>query len=403
MDIWSRTSYVNLLYLFTIIQLEFIMLLPVILRILQPGNPRNIVNWDRYVLSLGLRTEPFKTRFTLAPFVHSPIAKLLMEMLLNIDIKFLLSIESDFDKYTSYLDPMMEEFRTLFDPVHNPTAYKLFNGQLNSTVPTYLINVERDRPLHTLPMGEGWNKWSDIRTVRVLYHDAPELITDLNSFSIKFKGPEASRIIISIDISATLMKWLKYAKYCRDTNDEIRAETFIQNHIVGTWFDDLRRIWITNILIACMKGPLDINKFTSDQIIAPQNMMLSCINDIYRIISDAKSKNIRLNDFFATEWFGNYGIYAWMVTLQKEYSAPDLRQYTGIQFMSEIPYLNLIIRANNLIGTHDSAKMNRDLQYYIRRHTDANIFNNILNPQLREQLKTEYTDLLELTNKNLYL
>ncbi len=361
------------------------------------GQPQTITEWMRYVNTIDLRTSIYKTRFLSGSFMYSPFVNMVKHILHDIEWSNLLKCKNDYKRY-SMIDYLTGTYRGMFDPVYSSKEYSKVLSSGN--VPEYILNVSRLKPMQSLPLDRGWTYWDEYHPVRIIHHDALELVTDLSGFSISFKSGSATRLIGSIDLILLIFKYLKYQEHCNEINDDPSIEQFIHRHLLPVWFEDLRTIWLFNVLNERMFGKFDFTKVTCDQTIAPLSALQSAFPDVYRIQYEAGQKNITFGEFINTEWFGpKRSIHEWISYMRHNLRVPALRQYNYLQFMAELPYTTFVIRLNNLIRTNESTKVNRELMYLLNRYNDMNIYSAISQPKLRTQLEYEVASTLQLASE----
>ena len=361
------------------------------------GQAQSITEWLRYVNMIELRTSIYKTRFLMGPFCYSPFVNLCKQILHDVPLQDLLKCKTDYSRYQQIYYLAMS-YRSIFDPAYVTKEYgHIFT---KGSTPDYILNVTRANPMQSLPLDRPWKSWENHHPVRIVHHDALELVTDLSKFSIEFKGQPASRLVCSIDMVLLIFKYLKFVEYSQDTDDDTTIETYLQRHIIPVWFDDLRTIWLFNILNVLMFGKYDPAALTVDETIAPISSLTGALPDVHRIQAEAQQKTLLTGEFLATEWFGpKYPIVKWIAEMRDTLQVPNLRQYFFLKFLEEFPYASFVIRLNNLIRSRDSERVNRELYQQLKRYNDTNVYTSIVQPQLREKLATEVGQLLSMTKE----
>lgn len=356
------------------------------------GQPQTITEWMRYVNTVELRTSIYKTRFLMGPFSYSPFVNLCKSILHDVPLDDLLKSKSDFARYQQ-IYYLTGSYRGMFDPVYMSREY----GQIftRGKTPDYVLNVTRSTPMQSMPLDRSWRYWEECHPVRIIHHDSLELVTDLSTFSIEFKKRPATCLICAIDMILLIFKYLKFVEYAEETNDDDTIETFLQRYIVPSWFDDLRNIWLFNVLNEMMFGNYNPSNIVTDETIAPLSGLTGALPDVHRIQAEAQQKNLLFGEVLATEWFGpNKSLKSWIREIRESLSVPELRQYAYLQFMEEFPYASFVIRLNNLIRSRESEKVNRELYQLLKRYNDSNIYANITQPKLKEKLSWEVSQLL---------
>lgn len=356
------------------------------------GQPQTINEWMRYVSTIELRTSIYKTRFLMGPFVYSPFVNLCKQILHDVSVADLLKSKSDYTKYQQ-IYYLLGSYRGMFDPVYNVKS----SGGLFTKGPTadYVLNVTRTSPMQSLPLDRPWDHWKELQPTHIIYHDSMELVTDLSSFSVEFKKHPASWMTCSIDLILLIFKYLKFVEYGLSTGVTTDIETYLQRYVVPGWFDDLRNIWLFNILNAMMFDHFHREDVYTDGTIAPLSGLLGVAPDIHRIQAEAQQKTMSFGEVLATEWFGNTrSLRSWIKEIHTDLSVPELRQYAHLRFLEEFPYATFVIRLNNLIRSRESTKVNRELYQLLKRYNDSNVYANLPQQQLRDKMSDEVCRLL---------
>jgi hypothetical protein len=180
-----------------------------------------------------------------------------------------------------------------------------------------------------------------------------------------------------------------------ETGKTPTAEDYIQRFVCIHWFDDLRRIWLFNILQDVILGDFNINNFVADELVAPKTLLESVISDIYRLAADMRKKAIGIGDFCATKWFGDTSLMYWLNELQFNLQLPSLRQYTWLEFLCTFPYAMFIINLMVNIKRQDISMLGKNLLFELQQMQNQNITINIFVPAVRMKVQTLLNNTLE--------
>ncbi len=367
-------------------------------------NKRSIINWNRVLNTIEMRTNILSSRFLLSAPVYSPCVNLLATVLNNIDVEYLITQKSDFTRYTRFVASIADSFGVMLDPVYTSTVSKNFFTDSPREIANYLISVNSGDPLRTFPMDKPWEYWKPLKPSRIIYFDSLSLPTNIEKYQVKFTNDIPTRFITSLNTELLVMKYSKYYEtFSPENRGPYLAYTFIRDHVLVHWYEDLRRIWIINLLNAMLNDRFSIDQINIDGMVTNNAAIQSVLPDIHKLIVDMKNKNISLSDFLGTDWFGNSSIIDWMNTLQYEIRIPEFRQYAYLRFMTELPIVNLAIKANNIRGGHESTKLNNYIEITLDRYSKANIYNNITDSRLRIKLMEEVSNTLALIKQHSFL
>lgn len=374
-------------------------MLDAVLRIVKPGIGRYIPNWYRFVTITKLRTEVLRTRFLQSPFVHNTASNLMLYLIGKVDMLELDEYESDYTRYSQCLEPLGRIQRNIFDPIYNTqVACGRFSNATDAA--EFFLNVSMSTPLASMPLDKPWLAWIDTKPIRVIYHDSLELVTDLTKYNLNFKQTKPSVCVYSIDLALLFFKYYKYMQHMTAMGLPIVPEDFVQEHIILPWFEDLRQIWLFNIVSKIFEGEFDPETLHTDPIMQTDNMLQTIIPDLKRIRDDISKRAVSVGDIVSTNWFGDYSIYDLMVTYREETRLPVLRQYIYLDFLSFLPFTKFLISVTDQIDRPDCQVLNRELIYLINKYKIGNVTSNIFHIPLRGKMNAELDAILLSSKKH---
>ena len=106
---------------------------------------------------------------------------------------------------------------------------------------------------------------------------------------------------------------------------------------------------------------------------------------------------MQYGEILATDWFGmGWSLRDWMLMMRDNLQVPELRQYTYLKFLEEIPYASFVIKLNNMIRSRKSENLNKELYQLLKRYHDSNIYAGITHSTLKESVRYEVSQLLAL-------
>ena len=369
-------------------------MLNTILKSVGSGCQRILPNWDKAVMTITLRTEIMKTRFLGTGFFYNNGMNMLKQILMTVVDNDMMELKSDFQRYVQKVDPIVPSFRVMYDPVYNARVSKnLFT--YDPRITEIIMNVSMEKPLTDLPMDRPWDYWKDLCPIRVIYHDSRELVSNIYRFAVDFHHDTPSCVIYSLDLNMLIMMYAKYLDYSKSIGFIGTVEDFLQSHVLIKWFDDLRRIWLTNILKDIVTDKFDQNKYSSDEFVAPLTMLKTMSADMYRLMDDARHKAISIGDFCKTKWFGDYSLKYWLDELNMNIRVPSLRQYKWVEFVATLPYASFVMDTILTIGRQDTNLLIRNLLFDLHQYKNQNICSSILNPEYRSMCQDELDRLLK--------
>lgn len=366
------------------------------------GNPRQVQYWRKLVFDMDTRIEYYRTsRFLLAPVVQSPLVNLLKYLLLNIDTKYLLTLSSDFDRYTKYVSLEVDNLRGAFDPVKTGTLSKntFLMHQPGKPAPEVIVSSSYANPLMELPMERDWLNWRKVTPVHILNHDSSELVSDLYRFALKFKHDHPTYLVASIDIVALIFKYLHYLI---ELESDANVEHFIHHFIINDLYTDLKRIWLMNHMTDQLTVLDSSDTFKKYQPKASPLLVSSAftpaMQDFTREFLLTKNLNVRFGDFLATHWFSGYSITDYLKTLVREVQFPPHKQYTFAKVLRELPILKFVVITNNQRPpSHPEARqLNLLLRRVVETYQRNKVWRVVRSPSITPMLEQEINSLYEM-------
>lgn len=361
-----------------------------------PGVPRTIPNWVKLINDTDRRLDVFRQRLVTAPVVMSPCMNFLKFVVSNIDWQYLLTSKSIYDKYTRYIAPTADGLRVAYDPISganfNGVFSRPFRGQ---KIPEFCLNVQVDKPMQTLPLGEDWNTWKNWRPVRIVWFDSLELPHDLTNCQLWFRSLPPTHVITSFNYTMFILKTMKYIE-ANGGLANFNVHTYLQREIVLSWFNDILDIWILNFLMAVLTQPhFDIDQLSMFSQIGGAPVL----NQLSDVATDELTRlqegTTLLENFLETPWLSQGKSLRELIHIRlKEEVLPDLRQYKYLEFLSEYPIVKIIAVANMARGNQGAGrKIKLALTRMLDRYENMNIVSHVTNPILKQKLITEIKSL----------
>ena len=368
-------------------------MLDTLIKCASSGIGRQILNWTRFVSTVDLKTEIFRSRFIRSTFVYTNGTNLLIHLINGINLAEYKNL-SDINRYLK-LEVYTSQIRNKFDPVY---AQRSLAGHFVEArdVPEYILNCTFDSPLLNLPIGKGWEIWAQFRPMMVLWHDSNELNLELWRYKIPFPNLKPTCVFYSLDVPLLLMRYIKYAEYCEEHGLPVRPEDYIQNHVIYFWFDDLLRIWYTHIIMDMIEFNWDPKNYRSQEIITPVSALGPIYPEIRQISMSAARKAISVGDVCATNWFKEANLCDWLNTLKTKVVLPPFNQYISLEFVATMPYYRFIINVMKLIGRRDIETPARTILYDLRMYQQRNISSALYDINIKNKVNKELAELIKI-------
>lgn len=359
-----------------------------LLKVLPTGEPVVIPEWDKLLSDLNDRYKVYTDRYILEPLNYSRGVRLLRQLIFNIDINYLLTHKDDFDRYTNYISYESENLKELFDPVYKGSSgsQNMFvDKQTTSTAPEYIVAVHMDNPMMNLPLGESWNTWSQLRPFRIWYHTSDELITNFTKGKVVFKEDLPSYCMSTIDLTLLMFKYVKYVEHVGI--DKYSVDEFIKQHVLNNVLNDLRDIWLFNLVKAMAEGR------SVDGTAAPSSYT-DAITKATKVLDKYKNNNISLSKVLNTNWMFGSSLIDLMMNSNSLIKLPSMRQYLGLGWLKIRPSVYLVSTLNNLRTPNGTSKtFNKILRMKLKEYKRANFLDGISDPELKASLVSELSEL----------
>jgi len=376
-----------------------------ITKMLPRGNAKTIVSWKQVNDNIHSRVKNWKQRFDGTSPTFSQGVELLKFLVLNIDLEYILTIKSDIDRYTLVIAYLADARRAAYDPVYSGSvARKLFLEDQRG-IPEFILNVTINDPAKDYPFDLPYSdsKWQQLRAMRLLHHDANELVSGLLNWKISFDGPPPSRVLIELDVTTLIFKYVKYVELCRTQGTEPSVSTFIQEGELRHLFDDFHKIWqinLINLLLASTSEQEDATIIKSSFV--PQ--FYCSISQVQRAAQDIliqrdllQQGSIKVQDFLATPWLRTGSVIDAIDHLDDR-SLPTTRQYKYLQLMKELPYLKMVAIASRLFDTASAQnrQVMKKIEFSLRNIKRENLASSILNSRARQVFERELNQLYQV-------
>ena len=366
-----------------------------------PGTGRAIPNWVRLVNDIDNRLDLYRQRTYTGPQMLSPCIALMKFIVSYIDLNYLLTDRSIYDKYAQYIAGAADGLKAVYDPVSGSKKISCFTKKVGSTkVPEFCLNVEVDNPLSNLPLTAGWEVWKSMRPIRIVDYDSLELPYNLIAGQLWFKTLQPTRVVSSIDFTIFTIKLMKYMEYYKLTPNTLDALKFVYLEVFYQWYEDIVDIWLLNfITTAAMHKYMSVDQLEINAQVSGVPNLLQMKYVVTNEMDRVKTGTTLFEQFMATPWFTHGKSMVDLVTTRtKDLSVPDLRQYKYLQFMSEFPLIRLMAVVNSYRGDNGAGvKIKLAIKRIIERYENANILTHIIDPVLRAKVQADINEVYSYT------
>jgi len=371
-------------------------MLKIIQQAIPRGNPKIPSDWIKFVDDMNNRTDGYRTRFMLSHPVHTPLLNVISSVINQLDHTILKTKTSGIGLYTEVTKHLNTIERTI-DPYYIGVSDNgPFVGNNRDTI-NYCLRTTVANPLLTLPIDSGWERWEDVKPLRVLYHNSPELLYDFSSASINFSNTPPSICVLSLDIVQLIMKYMVYEKHHELFGPTV-AE-FVMRHVLDSLQDDLFDQWLLNII----SDSLDLS-IPIDQIVAKQRDPLSTnaitasgAATVRKYLLLIKAGKITMADFMHTPWIAGRSYMDLITERLRQLRGIDARAAKYLSVVSEFHLIKLAVSIGSLYETSVSKKMFINIKRKLLSYDRMGVFSNIQNPRLKKLVAAEVAVLKSIT------
>ena len=306
-----------------------------ILKWLPSTTPILVQRWEKFIYLLKLNANRYRSRYINDQYISTDCTKFFERILINIPVDKFLTDSDDYSRFSNIDDSLTRQLSFFFDPIANSRNYcNTIVKSTNRIVPEYYLNVECSKPFTYLPMDKSWKHWERLKSVRLLYHDSRELVTDLLGMQVMFKKHQPTHLVVSIDLPAMIMQYVKYIEHHRQMgNHGADYRMFIKYHIIEPWHDDLIKIWLFNVLEDVVHRKFKLFKLFNSQGLIVSGKMKAAKSNIEAQFKMVKSNRIPVNKFMSAKWLGKLSLLNWLEIMDTTIVLPSFTQYQYLRFI----------------------------------------------------------------------
>jgi hypothetical protein len=369
-----------------------------ILKWIQPSSPVSIPRWEKFIYILKINANRYRTRYINDQYISNECTKMFERILTNIPVdKFLTEYSNDYTRFANIDDALVKNLGRTFDPTMNlKNPCNTIVKSTSKIVPEYYLNVSCDKPFTYMPMDKSWKNWEKLKSVRILYHDSRELCTDLLSMQVSFRKHHPTHLLVSIDLPAMIMQYVKYMEYNKEIGSDLDYRMFIKYHIIEPWHDDLIKIWLFNVFEDIVYDRFKLFQYHNSHNVISRGKLKAAKTNVYVQKGMVETRRITIGRFLSAKWLGSLSILKWMENLDSIAVIPDFSQYEHLKFMMELPYIKLIVKLCTLSDTTEDRKILKELKYHFSLYVRTNVAQKIVNSTHRNAVVKEVNELTEM-------
>lgn len=312
------------------------------------GNPKHPFVLYRLINTIEARMKVAVSKFDLIKntIVRTPGVDLLRYFLLNFDLEEADSYSDLSSMYIQMMENYRIKYRVSFDPIYTKTLSggRFISGPQKTQTSEILLNSTRANPSSSLFFYEGWESWKNVRGVRILWHDSPELSIDCIPGYMMFTKKRPTTAVISIDIPVLLTKWYVYNK---EYEGDKSPEKFILMEY-RNFYKDSVDIWFTNLLTTVITKPdATVSEIVDEQVVpnwvTNSGMVEQGVTAIKELTSLLKSRMVKFQDILDTELHPHWiSIRKHIKSLESQTYMEETKQYLWLNMIRYLPLMRMM-------------------------------------------------------------
>lgn len=379
-----------------------------ILEVIPDGNMKYPLRYRRMLRLMHSRLDYLRFKFLSGGVVRTKGVNMLRTLLLNADLNEIDAYPDDASRYVNYIKFYKDQYDQMFDPVVSgafKTNYFVKSVGAYAAIPEIILNVDVKDPVTDLPFGQEFDRWQEMRGIKIVYHDSLEIVEDMRSMIAVFKNDTPTFVCIALDVATLLFKYYKYWKNCQINGIKCDVDEFLKRYEYAHFFEDIFECWTMNVLKADLgnyEAPIEAKAkaVTVPQRVATDNVLLELFSGLDEYIDLVKNNNIKIGDFFATPWMVDGTYLDRIHLLQKTCVFSPRRNYRWCEGLLWLPYVELIARlmqifpqsgVTNQLTTRCHDLYVRRFKYAsmpnIQKGTEVKMFVEVIGDVLEECLK----------------
>jgi len=320
-----------------------------------PG--RNLGHLNNYVSTLNTRRRILTDRYVRSFGAESQGIRLLRRIINRVDLSQAIKARSSLECYIKYIQPIEEDLRRMFDPAYGYNVPK--NSFVTSRQSERIIEIITPMsmpayPAH-LPLSSfEWERWKDVRSLRMLANDSPELSFHLYTDRIVYGSKAPTYVVIGIDPVPLVLQYISYVRAYGAEKTISQTQYLSQNVVIPCLMTDIGNIWLRNTYATILKSLntqsdvediKDIQSVWGGQLYGYLGSQFdNGMRDVARLVADTKKKAVR-PEVLLTSLTGVTGN---MVAILKDYRETCIldtgRQSYWVQFLKDMDWMSLVFR-----------------------------------------------------------
>lgn len=192
--------------------------------------------------------------------------------------------------------------------------------------------------------------WYHIKPLRLVYHDSPELVTDIvRDPKLRFGVYQPNIAVFTLNMVSLVLKYARYIDRCNIEGIEVDVKEFLRDEVMIHLFKDLRDVWVFNMIdrVFDCEGVVDITALSKSY--SESRYTLSdysqYMKELFKYIEFVKRGNVDPRFLLNTRLFANQSMVERLKSFREELRTWHLRQYSHYEMAIYIPYMRVMLMA----------------------------------------------------------
>jgi hypothetical protein len=320
------------------------------------GNyPANILpRWSSLDQDLSVRYAFLRARFGNMTLPDSSNVLLVKHILMQLSeiINELAHYPSMMDRVSRLMMPDVRlKLEQRIDGLRTTTDWSgtfVRNSQKKTNELIIPVSYHRDPFMYYPTMPSEEYKWEQVRPLRLVYHDSPELVLDLiGSPKLRFKKYQPSIAVFTLNMTSLVLKYLWYNERCKRESIVPDVKEFIRDDVFAFLFKDLRDVWVLNLLdhiFSCedVTDFYDLNtEFSKNEYALSDHGQY--LKELFKYSEFVKRGSVDPRFMLNTKLFATQSLVQKLEEFRDEQRTWHLRQYKHYELSVYLPYIRIML------------------------------------------------------------
>lgn len=357
-----------------------------------PGT--TIPRWESLLKELKVLLKKKHVTYSGLTAIDNRSISYIRAILSRFDIYAALKKDAPLDIYTDMCLPLVPLVPKSLSIIHSAPADKdIF---LQDSELELIFNCDNNRSIMDIPIWQNWATWKDISVFQIPNLCPTKEISMNNNGGIIYKEDTPEYMISKLDIPLLAMKYYKYAKYCKDNNEDYWSGDFIFKYVLDMMPEQVVDNWLLDTIISTLLDD-DSYSYRVRSLISTgvtRSCSLRSLEELYDIVTDVKEGSMLLSQFLELPLLLDGSLMSWMRDIDT-ISLPDelsFYRYNMLVNHKAFYILLLIVQGNKSKYSQLKSKLRHGLDK-VNRVPVANVKDHNVRELMKSQMAL-FKDLL---------